>query len=93
MKNKMKNKKTIKKVRKYFKKLNKTLRQKRTKTEIAADTTPFYSVFASVQIRKEQNAAFLMMGNDVSNKKLPDELKKKADDLVVDTNVVVKIKK
>lgn len=60
--------------------------------EVLRNETPFYSVFASVQVQKEKNSAFLMLGNDVSNKLIPEEIKDEADEWTINTNVVVKIK-
>ncbi|WP_318786583.1 hypothetical protein [Methanimicrococcus hacksteinii] len=55
--------------------------------------SPFCSFFASVQVQKNQQSAFLMLGNDLSNKELPKEFKIEADELTVSTNVSVKIRK
>ncbi|WNY28448.1 hypothetical protein MmiEs2_06340 [Methanimicrococcus stummii] len=83
----------MKKTRKYFKKLNKILRQKETRAEKKIKPIPFYSIFAAVRVQKEKKSAFLMLGNDLSNKELPEEFKVETDELTVNTNVSVKIKK
>ena len=87
--------KTIKKIRKYVKKMNKTVKQTgKTKNKPVSirEQTPFYSVFATLQVQNRQNSAFLMLGNDVSNKELPENLKDKADEWTIDATVAVKIK-
>ncbi|MDL2261146.1 hypothetical protein LJC08_02800 [Methanimicrococcus sp. OttesenSCG-928-J09] len=58
----------------------------------AVFATPFYSIFASVKVQKDKNTAFLMLGNDISNKKIPKEAIPATDELTIDTNLIVKVK-
>lgn len=88
--------KTIKMIRKYAKKMNKTVKQngkKKNKSMNAVQRqTPFYSVFATLEVKNRQNSGFLMLGNDVSNKEMPESLKGEADEWTINANVAVKIK-
>jgi hypothetical protein len=82
---------------KYGKKLNQFLKPMMKKetdqtAEIMFNSSPFYSVFASLHVQKRKNSAFLMLGNDVFNIKLPKECQAETDELSVDANVSVKMK-
>lgn len=87
--------KTIKMIRKYAKKMNKTVKNGKKKNKpVNANRkqTPFYSVFATLEVKNRQNSGFLMLGNDVSNKEIPESLKGEADEWTINANVAVKIK-
>lgn len=97
-------KKYGKKLNKAFaQKINQNQKQKQKKKQrtpanpfkfdsAAVFATPFYSIFASVNVQKDKNTAFLMLGNDVSNKKLPKAANPETDELTIDTNLIIKVK-
>lgn len=98
--------KTFRKIRKYGRILNAVVnanadtnakRKKKSRTAKALKKlnkqTPFYSLFASVQVQKERNAGYLMLGNDFISQALPEELKEETDEWTVNGNIAVKIKR
>lgn len=69
----MKIKKTMKKIKKFNKKLKRCFSNKKCGKKPAAccpaqpiKPLPFMSIFAAVKVQKERSSAFLMAGNDIS---------------------------